>query len=310
MAAEVESMFYVREKPWHGLGTMVVGAPNSEDALRLAGLDWKIIQKDVFTEDRFIIPGYKVNVRDRDLATLGIVSDRYKVVQNAEAFAFTDELLKEGVRYETAGSLQNGKRVWILARMPEKYSILEDAVEPYFLLMNSHDASSGLTAAMTPIRVVCNNTLNLALKSAQRTWTARHTTNIMSRMSEAQETILNVCSYMDALDKEAERLSKIRLSGQKVITLMQDFFPTDDAGLTEIQKKNNIRQFEDLKARYFDAPDLKDMPNNAYRFINAVSDFATHSQPIRKTQNYQENLFLKTVSGNQMVDKAYKMVAA
>ena len=132
MAAEVESMFYVREKPWHGLGTMVADAPQSEDALRLAGLDWNVIQQDVFTEDNFIIPGYKVNVRDKDLATLGIVSDRYKVVQNAEAFAFTDELLKQGVNYETAGRLQNGRRVWILARMQEKYSILGDEVEPYF----------------------------------------------------------------------------------------------------------------------------------------------------------------------------------
>ncbi len=309
MAANVESMFSVRERPWHGLGTEVVEAPESKTALRLAGLDWKIIQQDVYTEDNFIIPGYKVNVRDRDLATLGIVSDRYQVVQNEEAFAFTDELLSEGVTYETAGSLQGGRKVWILAKMPEKYEILGDSIEPYFLLMNSHDASSGLTAAMTPIRVVCSNTLNLALKTAKRMWASKHTTNILSRMTEAQETIINVRSYMDALDAEVDKLASIRLSGQTVTRLLAEFFPVNNE-MSDIQRKNNKRQLEDLKRRYFEAPDLKDMGNNAYRFINAVSDFATHSKPIRRTKNYQENLMLKTVNGNALIDKAYRMVKA
>ena len=93
MAANVETMFYTREKPWHGLGTMVAEAPNSKDALRLAGLEE-------------LIQGYKANVRDTDRKVLGVVTDRYKVIQNEEAFAFTDTLLGEGVRYETAGSLQ------------------------------------------------------------------------------------------------------------------------------------------------------------------------------------------------------------
>ena len=111
MAAQVESMFSVREKPWHGLGTIVMDAPDSHHALHLAGLDWKVEQQDVYTEDNFIIPGYKVNVRNTDLATLGIVSDKYQIVQNEEAFSFTDALLEDGVRYETAGSLQGGRKV-------------------------------------------------------------------------------------------------------------------------------------------------------------------------------------------------------
>ena len=309
MASEVESMFYVREKPWHGLGTMVADAPDSVGALVAAGLDWNVVQQDVFTEKGFIIHGYKVNVRDRDLETLGIVSDRYKVIQNKEAFRFTDELLSEGVRYETAGSLQGGRKVWFLARMPEKYEILGDEVEPFFLLMNSHDGSSGLTAAMTPVRVVCNNTLNFALKTAKRTWTGRHTANILSRMTEAQETLLRVREYMSALDMEAEKLHGIRLSGKRVIDMMDSFFPVT-GDMADIQKKNNERQLEDLKKRYFDAPDLKDMKHTGYRFLNAVSDFATHAEPIRRTKNYQENLFLKTAGGHAMIDRAYKMVMA
>lgn len=110
MAANVESMFYTREKPWHGLGTMVQEAPSSGEALVLADLDWNVIQKPIETADGIPVPGFKANIRDSDGQVLGVVTDRYKVVQNREAFAFSDELLGEGVTYETAGSLQNGRR--------------------------------------------------------------------------------------------------------------------------------------------------------------------------------------------------------
>ena len=122
MAANVESMFYVRKAPWHGLGTRVMEAPDSKGALELAGLDWRVLQEPIYTTEGEAICGYKANVRDSDRKVLGVVSDRYKIVQNQEAFAFTDELLGEGVRYETAGSLQGGKRVWLLARLPHETS--------------------------------------------------------------------------------------------------------------------------------------------------------------------------------------------
>lgn len=112
MSAEIESMFYTREKPWHGLGTRVENAPTSEAALSLAGLDWKVIQKTVITEDGLPVSGFKANVRDCDNKVLGIVTDRYTVVQNKDAFAFTDELLGEGVTYETAEPcIKSGKEI-------------------------------------------------------------------------------------------------------------------------------------------------------------------------------------------------------
>jgi phage/plasmid-like protein (TIGR03299 family) len=120
MPANVETMFYVREAPWHGLGVRVEEALSSKKALTAAGLDWNVIQKTIFTNDNELIPNYKVNVRETDNKILGVVTDRYKIVQNKEAFAFTDSLLGEGVIYETAGSLQAGKKVWLLARLPEK----------------------------------------------------------------------------------------------------------------------------------------------------------------------------------------------
>ena len=187
MAANIETMFYTRTAPWHGLGTKVDEALTSKDALIYAGLDWQVLQEPVYTSAGELVSGYKVNVRDTDRNILGIVSDRYKIVQNEEAFSFTDALLGEGVKYETAGSIANGKIVWMLARMPQRYIISGDAIEPYLVFSNTHDGSGAIRVAMTPIRVVCQNTLNLALSGAQRSWSARHTSNVLNRLDEARE---------------------------------------------------------------------------------------------------------------------------
>ena len=158
MAAEVESMFYVREMPWHGLGTEVQEAPDSREALRLAGLDWNVVQEPIYTGRKELVEGYKVNVRDSDRKPLGVVTDRYRVIQNREAFAFTDSLLGEGVSYETVGSLMGGRKVWLLARMPHEYIISGERISPYLLFSNTHDGSGAVRVALTPIRVFCSNT--------------------------------------------------------------------------------------------------------------------------------------------------------
>lgn len=308
MAAEVETMFYTREKPWHGLGTMVQEAPDSGAALELAGLDWQVIQRSIKTLDGIPIAGFKANLRDTDNRVLGVVTDRYKVVQNGEAFAFTDELLGEGVRYETAGSLQEGRRTWLLAKLPQRYIISGDEITPYLVFMNSHDGSGSIKAAMTPVRVVCMNTLNLALSTAKRTWSTNHTGNIAGKLEDARYTLLYAEQYMSELGKAIDHMSRIKLSDRQVCEYIDTLFPLVDQP-TEQQKKNLMHMKEDLKERYFDAPDLKHVGRNAYRFVNAVSDFATHAKPLRERANYKESLFARTVDGNAMIDKAYELVA-
>lgn len=309
MSANVETMFYTREKPWHGLGTQVMEAPTSAAALSLAGLDWRVIQKPLLTYDEIPVPGFKANLRDSDNRVLGVVTDRYKVVQNEDAFAFTDSLLGEGVTYETAGSLQNGRRTWILARLPQRYIISGDEITPYLVFMNSHDGSGAIKAAMTPIRVVCQNTLNLALSTAKRSWSADHVGDIQGKLEDARNTLLYADQYMTELGKTIDSLARIKLSDRQVYEYINALFPLVD-NATQTQKKNLLRLKEDMKTRYFDAPDLKDVGKNAYRFVNAVSDFATHSEPLRKRGNYKESLFSRTVEGNAMLDRAYQLVRA
>lgn len=309
MSANVETMFSVRTAPWHGLGEVIAEAPNFEAAIQLAGLDWNVYQTDLLTNSGLPIPGFKANIRDTDDKVLGVVTDRYKVVQNREAFQFTEELLGKGVRYETAGSLQEGKKTWILAKLPNEYIIGEDQISPYLVFFNSHDGSGSIRCAITPIRVVCQNTLNLALSTAKRSWSAVHTQSIANRMQEASQTLFFAEKYMTELGREIFQLQKVSLSDKKVMEYIEEFFP-DDVTATPAQRRNTRTLREDLKRRYFDAPDLAHVGNNAYKFVNAVSDFATHAAPLRQTSTYKENLFLKTVEGNSLIDCAYGMVKA
>ena len=309
MSANVETMFYTRVTPWHGLGTRVEEAPDSREALILAGLDWQVIQKPIMTGDGQPIDGFKANIRDQDGQVLGVVTDRYKVVQNEDAFAFTDELLGEGVVYETAGSLQKGRRTWILAKLPQRYIISGDEITPYLVFMNSHDGTGAIKAAMTPVRVVCQNTLNLALSTTKRSWSTVHTGNIQGKLEDARNTLLYADRYMAELGKAVDELQQIRLSDKKVYEYINALFPLVD-GATEQQEKNLLKLKEDVKLRYFEAPDLKQVGKNGYRFINAVSDFATHAKPLRARNNYRESLFARTVAGNALIDRAYQMLRA
>lgn len=309
MAANVETMFSVRKKPWHGLGTIVMEAPTSADALRIAGLDWNVTQEPIYTDFSGTIDGYKANVRDSDKKVLGVVSDRYKVVQNVDAFSFTDELLGKGVQYETAGSLQEGRKVWLLARLPREYIIAGERISPYLVFSNTHDGSGSVKVAITPVRVVCNNTLNLALATANRSFSMIHTGRIQDKMQEAKETLFMAEEYLDCLGVEFEQLRRQKMTDEQVKEYVEQLLPMEKE-TTSIQSKNIIRLREDMMKRYYDAPDLKKVGNNAYRFINAVSDFATHADPLRRTANYHENLFNRTIDGKPLIDKAYQLIKA
>lgn len=298
-------MVYVREKPWHGLGTMVDEAMNSADALRLAGLDWEIIPKPVYDENGKEIAGYKANTRSSDGTVKGIVGSRYTVVQNREAFEFTDALVGEGIVYETAGSLRDGKKIWLLGKMPERY-ILGDKVEPYICFTNTHDGSGAVRACMTPIRVVCNNTLNLALSEAKRAWSTPHRGNIQMRLEEAKETLMLADKYLVRLDEEADRLANEKFDEGQVKKALDGMFDIPE-NATERQKKT----VEDAKNNIIVCmmrPDIAQFLGTKWGFLNAVSDHVGHSEPVRHTKNYEANRWDGIMSGNWLLDRAMAAV--
>ena len=327
MAANVESMMYVGEKPWHGLGTEVKEAPTSEDAIRLAGLDWDVIPKPIYDEFGRELPGYKVNMRTSDNTALGIVTDRYRIVQNSEAFAFTDELLGHGVRYETAGSLSSGKRVWLLARMEDRL-MAEEKMENYLVFTNSHDGTGAIRVACTSVRVVCANTLSLALSTANRHWSCVHKGDIQSKLEEARYTLASAERYMEALEEEFGELKRKKVTDKQVQEMTDRLLQIEFNSLYNkaiktgniIDFKERLRQqkFEDkLNAKrndiltiYHDKPDLVGTEKSAFRFINAVSDYVGHTTDHKQTKNYQENLFMRIADGHSMIDNAHRIALA
>lgn len=330
MAANFESGFSANNIPmWHGLGEIIKEAPTSDDAIKIAGLDWEVKLMPIYDKFGVEIPGYKVNTRMSDNKALGVVTGKYKVVQNAEAFAFTDALLGEGVRYETAGSLASGKTVWMLARL-EGTTLAEEAVDPYLVFCNSHDGKGAVRVAMVPIRIVCQNTLNLALAQASRHWTCAHKGDIQGKLEEARLTLTNAEMYMKALEEEFGELKLKKVTDKQVRdmtdkllelefnALVKKAMKKGNSSIIDFKEESKRRKFEeklnrkrnDIITIYNDKPDLRDTERTAFRFVNAVSDYATHSTDHKNTKNYQENLFMKTVNGNNLIDCAYTLALA
>ena len=307
MSANVETMYSAgRQVPWHGLGKVIDEAPTSADAIKLAGLDWTVETKPVFTDSGIAIPGYYANMRSSDNSVLGIVGDRYQVVQNSEAFSFTDSLIEEGdVRYETAGSLRDGKTVWMLAKMPEQ-KILDDKFDPYICFTNSHDGTGAIKICMTPIRVVCNNTLNLALRNAKRTWSAKHTGSISTKLDEAKETLGLANKYMEELNNTAEELAYENIDEEYLNKFLSELFPVS-ASDSELKKS----RAEDAKANFMVAyymPDISQYRGTKYGLVNAITDMVDHAAPVRNTKDYQSNNWSRILNGHKVVDAAYSIL--
>jgi phage/plasmid-like protein (TIGR03299 family) len=190
-----------REPAWHRLGKVLDNPPTVQEAIAQAGLDWTVLEEPVYGIDNgnpTPIPGYKRLVRDRDRSTLGIVSSRYRPLQNIKAFEWFNFLLHEGdISLETAGSLRGGRRVWILAKINDSPKEVRpgDAVAPYLTLSNSHDGTLAVWFVFTPIRIVCANTLTLALRNREeeekigRAMRICHNSSLDSKMEQAKSAI-------------------------------------------------------------------------------------------------------------------------
>lgn len=311
MAANVETMAYrclnERDVPWHGLGTPVDHAMSSEEALRLAGLNWDVIPTPI-TANGIEIPGYYANVRSSDNSVLGITSQKYKIVQNHEAFSFIDELLQHDVKFETAGSLDNGKRVWMLANLPPE-NILGDEVTPYMVFTNGHDGKSAVTLTQCAVRVVCNNTLAAALREGHRQWNFRHMGNLESKVLEAQLALDLTHKYMNALRGFAEEMVAKKISRQKLEAIINQVFPIDEEASDRI-KNNVILMRDSFKTIYKETPDTQNFNGTAWGVFNSFADMATHIEPLRKTTNFQEKRFSSFIDGNKLLLSAQEALMA
>lgn len=308
MSHLLESLMYVnnvageRYIPWHGLGVGVDEAQTSKEAIKIAGLDWEVHSKPIYNDKGIEIPNYKANTRSTDDSVLGIVSNRYKIVQNSEAFDFTDSLVGEGCTYETAGSLMNGKKIFLTTKLPGT-KIVGDDFENFIVFTNSHDGLGSIQACMAPVRVVCNNTLNLALNNASRKWTTRHLGDIQSKLDEAKHTLQLAHEYMDKFAVVADQMANTTVREAEVAQILDSIYAVPEDASDRI-KANAAKKKEDFMIYMF-APDILKFKDTAWGVINAASDFATHSTPARQTTNFQENRFNNLLNGDIIIDKVF-----
>lgn len=298
--------FGAGQPAWHGLGTVIdADVVTAAEAIELAGLNWDV--KLVPTYATFGtqvggindgLPAFKVIEnkwgvqRSTDGSVLGIVSERYQPVQNHEAFQFIDSLVDDGAaKYHTAGSLSNGKLIWLLAKFGDDIVIkgLEDeAIKPFLLLGNSHDGSKALTVSITPIRVVCKNTLNLALKGAQRQWKAKHVKGSLDAFNEAKKTLGLTHKYLQEFELQANNLIDTKVSEGQVEGLLSHLYPlAEDASPVSITRAQNNRA--DILSLYKNAPNLQNVTGTAWALLNAVGEYNDHGSTVRLTKGWNES---------------------
>ncbi len=221
------SFFSVKEKAWHGLGQIVDQYPTSAEAVAHAGLDFQVSKTPLLTrveENELPVSGYFATLRQDTNCVLGVVGKDYQVVQNSEAFRFFDAIVggDDGILYETAGALGNGERIFITAKLPGYIRVGngDDVTEKYIFLTTSHDGSGSITAAFTPIRIVCQNTLNASLKTMSNVVRIKHTAGAAERLKEAHKVMGLANTLSSELEDIFNHWSKIRISDKQTKKLL------------------------------------------------------------------------------------------
>lgn len=240
MAHEIENMFSVKEVPWHGLGNVVANAPTMEEVLRLAGLDWTVSQRALQTVDGVQVPKSMAIVRDSDNTVLGIAGKRYKPLQNADALAFFAPFHESGLcQFETAGSLRQGQKIWIMAALnaPELEIVKGDVVRKYLLLSNGHDGITGIRVGFTPVRVVCANTLAMA-HNANDSKLVRvfHSSQTLANLDLLRDTINAANASFEATAEQYRALTKRQVNQQDLAKYVDVVFYNGKAAETDREK--------------------------------------------------------------------------
>jgi phage/plasmid-like protein (TIGR03299 family) len=310
----IVEMMYAGEMPWHRLGTKVEGLLTSAEAIEAAHLDWSVEFGEIYTAmdnigGHNLIPKWRRTFRDDNDETLGIVGSRYTILQNAEAFDFMDELLGEiGAFYETAGSLKGGKSIWLMVRLPDHITVGEgDELVPYLVLKNSHDGTGAVTIAAVMVRVVCANTLSIALGGSSNQFKIRHTASMHNKVERAREAIELINENFHQYSTVFQEMLDRELSDDE---LEQYIIDVVDMDTTKSRGKNIYSHIESLYKNHA-TNNTGDMSGTLWAAYNAITYWVDHNRGLnqfgrRKTTADEAALF---GSGATIKQKAYDEAA-
>lgn len=333
---ELDNVMLGRRMPaWHGLGVCVEGQPNAAAALMHAKLGWIVEKEPAFYHWEAHVdaigqdvpagwmkaPGAFLTVRtDLDKTdprrVLGVVGSAYDPIQNVTAFGIADALAGEGgARFETAGSLYNGKKVWMLAVLPARMTVKDDQLDQYLLISNSHDGSSALEILPTTIRVVCNNTLTAALARQKNRITIRHTSNHAEQIEQAKYVLSQADSTFAKTARLFNSMAEQKIDARFASAFLQAMFPDPadpDASNTRAAKtREHIRH---LYNGYQPGADQDATKGTAYGLLNATTDYISHARTVRTTDNAPTKAEARMSSviygsGAQLRDRATGLLA-
>ena len=292
MAHLVESMAYANETPWHRLGVKVEDDLTPDEMLVKAGLDWQINKEGLLTMNtKQSVPEQYALVRSSDDFVLGTCGKGYKPVQPKEVLSFFHEFVeKGGMKMETAGSLNNGRQIWALAAIQDSFVLgKEDKVEGYLLFSSPNVVGRALRIMFTPIRVVCNNTLTMALSNASGRGEFRlhHAQQFDPDIAKAALGLAS--GQLDEFEKEAQFLTQHEVTDASLREYFMDLWPTGAvrAGKRNAElaaaaaNENNIetgmsRTAEAAMTIFSKQPGAEFFPNTWWNAFNTVTYIIDH----------------------------------
>jgi phage/plasmid-like protein (TIGR03299 family) len=276
----VENMFSVKEVPWHKLGKIVSEAPNVTEAIKLAGLDWTVEKKQLFTQEGVLAPAMAV-VRNTDNSVLGVVGKQWTPVQNEKAFEFFNEFVEKGeCSLETAGSLKNGQRIFVLAKLNRDPMRIvgDDLVNKYLLLSNGHDGYCSVRVGFTPIRVVCANTLHQAdnHKSSMHLRIA-HKSKVNESLDKVQETINAANARFEATADQYRAMLRMNVTTDDIKKFVNVVFVPEkmDHERQEIRLNNMTETITKIFETGY-GMNIKGVSGTGWALYNAATQYLSH----------------------------------
>lgn len=301
MPANINSIMYYGEKPWHGIGTELDHPATAAEAIKAAQLNWEVKAFPVYAgipnindnsqiQEYISVEDTRATIRMDTKATLGVVGRLYTPIQNVDAFSFFDGVVGENKAiYQVCGALGKGETIWILAQMPGKIRILQtdDIVEKYLLLTNSHNGTSTMRMFFTPIRVVCQNTLSAANAEVEQSGgnvvRIKHLPGVYEKV-EAAKVILGIVdkTYVE-LQEAYDKLARYQIDNKWLVEYVKELVPAKDEEDVSTRTANIrdgiISRFES------ESNSLPGIAGSAWAAFNSATEFTDHYSTYSKIKN-------------------------
>ena len=275
-----------RATTWSSVGTDVSSQTTVDEILKQAGLDYTVTKEPVYLRDGILVPSRIATLKEETREPIGLVSDRYEIYQNADAFSFLEEI--PDIKFVRAGETYNGM-VYIIGKLPS-LKVLDDEFTPYVIFQTSHNGWFSLRATICPLRIVCQNQFAMSFKNMTNTISIQHSKRMEGKIMEAQQLLKDTALYMRGFTNTAEELALLKITDTDRSKICDAFFESTKA-ITERQQA----ALEEKKYRFnlcYNDADNSNFRGTAWGLINALTDYETHKER-KQTEHSADTAFLQ-----------------